>query len=277
MRRTLAASMSAITLYHIGPSLFSQIVRLALAEKHVEYTSRVVDIGPRMENYEPWYVRKNPRMVVPTLEITGPEGSVIVTDALRIIVWIDDNLHGPPLMPADRDARGEVEAWLTKLDGLRVRELFYGTMPGPLATLAPKAVGKRLAVLERHRERNPELAAAYDERIADVRAWRATIVDRAQVQAIQAELDALLGELEAALREHEFLVGDRYTLADVVWTVMLARLHMLRRTAALGPSTRHYHARMRARASFFEADIWERVRIGFVLRTLVGVLRLPSR
>lgn len=269
--------MSAVTLYHIGPSLFSQIVRLALAEKHVEYVSRVVDIGPRMENYEPWYARLNPRMVVPTLEVAEPGGTVVVTDAMRIIVWIDDNLHGPPLLPADRDARAEVEAWLTKLDGLRVRELFYGTLPGPLGRFAPTAVGKRLAVLERHRERNPELAAVYAERIADVRAWRAAIVDREQVHAIQAELDGLLAELEAALREHEYLVGDRYTLADVVWTVMLARLRMLRRWSALGPSTRDYYLRMRTRPSFVAADLWERMRLLFALRTLLGALRLPRR
>ncbi|MFV8751060.1 glutathione S-transferase family protein [Nannocystaceae bacterium ST9] len=263
-----------VTLYHIGPSLFSQIVRLALAEKHVAYVSRVVDIGARMENYEPWYVRKNPAMVVPTLEVQGLEGEppVIVTNAARIIVWIDENLHGPPLLPSDRDERAQVDEWIARQDGFRFREFSYGTMPGLLGKLAPRAVGKRIAVLERHRDHDPELAAIYQARIDDVRKWRDTIADRRQVDAIVDELGTLLADFEAQLEGHDFVVGDRYTLADVVWTVAIARMVMVRRSRQLGPRTKAWFERMRARPSWREADLWDRMRPGFVLAMLAKAM-----
>jgi glutathione S-transferase len=56
-----------LTLYGFPGSLCSQKVRLALAEKGAAYQNRLVDIELRLQNYEPWYLRLNPRGVVPTL------------------------------------------------------------------------------------------------------------------------------------------------------------------------------------------------------------------
>lgn len=60
-----------VTLYDFPPSLCSQKVRLALAEKHVSYMNRFVDIEVRMQNYDPDYLRLNPHGVVPTLMAIG--------------------------------------------------------------------------------------------------------------------------------------------------------------------------------------------------------------
>jgi glutathione S-transferase len=259
----------SVTLYHIGPSLYSQIVRLALAEKQVAYASRIVDIGLRMENYEPWYVRKNPRMVVPTLEVArdGVEPE-IVTDAARIIVWIDEHLPGPALLPDDRDERARVDEWLGRQDGFRFREFSYGNAPGLFGKLIQRGVGKRIAVLERHRDQNPDLAEIYQARIEDVRGWRDTIADHRQVAALGDELERLFADFEAQLADQPFVVGDRYTLADVVWTVTVARVHMLRRTRVLGPRTKAWFERMRARPSYVQADVWDRMRPSFILGML---------
>ena len=83
----------SVTLYFFHGSLCSQKVRLALEEKNVSYTGRLVNIGPRMENYEPWYMRINPRGVVPTLDHDGH----IVTDSARIVVFVDEHFDGPDL------------------------------------------------------------------------------------------------------------------------------------------------------------------------------------
>jgi glutathione S-transferase len=259
-------SETSVTLFHIGPSLYSQIARLALVEKHVAFASRLVDIGMRMENYQPWYVRKNPGMVVPTLEVEreGAEPE-IVTDAARIIVWIDEHLPGPALLPRDRDERTRVDEWLARQDGFHFREFSYGTAPGLLGKFIVRGVGKRVAVLERHRDENPELAAIYQARIDDVRSWRDTIADSEQVAALGDELARLFADLEVQIADQPFVVGDRYSLADVVWTVTVARAHMLGRTNLLGPRTKAWFERMRARPSYGEADIWDRMRPSFLL------------
>src|SRR5690606_35009157 len=114
-------AMDDVTLYHALPSLCSQKVRLALAEKGVAYRAREVDIGPSMENYEPWYVRLNPRGVVPTLQ----HGDRVVTDSARILRYIDANFPGPALLPAEIEARAVAEALLDRQDRLRLRELSY--------------------------------------------------------------------------------------------------------------------------------------------------------
>lgn len=45
-----------VTLYHFPPSFYSQIVRLALAEKRIDWQSRFINIRPALENYKPWYM-----------------------------------------------------------------------------------------------------------------------------------------------------------------------------------------------------------------------------
>ena len=47
--------MSKPVLYHVPPSFYSQIVRLALAEKGIAYDSQYVIPGPASyETYAPW-------------------------------------------------------------------------------------------------------------------------------------------------------------------------------------------------------------------------------
>ena len=79
-----------VALYCYPGSLYSSIARLGLAEKHVRYEERLVDIGPAMRSYAPQYMRINPRGVVPTLEVRGER----ITDATRIIAWVDEHLPG---------------------------------------------------------------------------------------------------------------------------------------------------------------------------------------
>ncbi|MGB1278187.1 MAG: glutathione S-transferase family protein, partial [Nannocystaceae bacterium] len=82
-----------VKLYHYPLSLCSQQVRLALAEKGVAYTSQVVDIGRACENYRPWYMRLNPKGVVPTLVHDGE----CFTGSARIVAYIDEHFPGPQL------------------------------------------------------------------------------------------------------------------------------------------------------------------------------------
>lgn len=48
----------------------------------------------------------------------------------------------------------------------------------------------------------------------------------------------------------EFLVGDTYTLADVLGTCFCARVHMMQQTKMFGPNLKAYFERMQARPSF---------------------------
>jgi glutathione S-transferase len=65
----------------------------------------------------------------------------------------------------------------------------------------------------------------------------------------------LLDEMDEALREHAWLAGDMYTLADVAFTPYLARLEHLNILDMVGDRVRvaDWYARCTARPSFAEA------------------------
>jgi glutathione S-transferase len=65
----------------------------------------------------------------------------------------------------------------------------------------------------------------------------------------------LLDEMEETLREHAWLAGDMYTLADVAFTPYLARLEHLNILDMVGDRARvaDWYARCTARPSFAEA------------------------
>ena len=272
----------SLTLFHFPASLCSQKVRLALSEKRAEYSARMVDIGSRLENYEPWYARKNPRMVVPTLEVERGGETEIVTDSARILAWIEAELDGPALLPDEPEARNRAEQWLRRGDGIVVRELTYATMPGLLGVLARKGMARREARIEaelaRARAATPELVPAYEARLADIKQWRAAMAEPGLVERREAELAEALGELESQLSgsgtPRPFVVGDRYSLADLMWTVLVARVHLLRRSHLLGPRTQAWFAAMRERPSYAEAGIVDRMAPHLVART-VAPLVLP--
>ena len=73
--------MGEVILYHIPPSFYSQVARLALAEKGVAYTSRFL----AMDMYQPWYMRLNPGGTVPTMVHDGK----FVPDSFAIARYAD--------------------------------------------------------------------------------------------------------------------------------------------------------------------------------------------
>ena len=95
-----ASTARTVALYHSGPSICSQKVRLTLAAKGVQWDDREVNMFID-ENLEPSYMRINPRGVVPTLI----DGEYTVFDSGAIMRYIDHNFPGPKLEPEDDDLK----------------------------------------------------------------------------------------------------------------------------------------------------------------------------
>ena len=72
------AALQMITLYHHGSSVCAGKVRLVLAEKSVPWDGVYIDIL-RGDQFDPAYVKLNPKAVVPTLV---DDGKVIVSRVL---------------------------------------------------------------------------------------------------------------------------------------------------------------------------------------------------
>ena len=263
-----------VTLYQIAPSFYSQIARLALEEKGVEWSEHAVNIGPPMENYEPWFMRINPKGVVPALDHDG----VIVVEAINIIKYIDAHFAGPRLTPEDGDAQQQMEAWLARFNGFRVRELSYGlTLSKPVGAIVGHSFEMRQKVLARHMRRTPELGAHYQVRIDDIAQWKGVSSDPDRVAELKAQALGMLDDVNAALaRGGPWLVGSTFTLGDVWLIVFLARLKQFGvfDPSACAPELADYWTRAWERPSVVRADIWDGIRIGFMVR-LVAPFLLP--
>lgn len=59
---------------------------MALHEKNLPFESRVINLANN-EQYEPWFLRLNPKGEVPVLQDTGK----IISDSTRIIDYLEDN------------------------------------------------------------------------------------------------------------------------------------------------------------------------------------------
>ena len=247
------------TLYAFPGSLCSQKVRLVLAEKGVPYESRVIDIELRMQNYEPGYLRLNPRGVVPTLV----HGDAVVTDSARILRYVDEHFDGPRLVPEDAAGRERMDHWIAEQDGLGMRELSYASMRGALGLMLRRvSMPLRQRKLRRLKAAHPDLADLYDAKLEDVRGWRAAIVDEATIRTTRNHTAEVLRAVEAQLGSAPHLAGEAYSLADVAWTCILARLKMLGLAEIFFgrnqcPGVAAYYERQLARPSFAAAGIWE--------------------
>jgi maleylpyruvate isomerase len=83
----------------------SHRVRIALNLKGLAYETVPVHLL-RGEQQAPAYLARNPQGLVPTLE----DESVVLTQSLAIIEYLDERWPKPPLLPSDPVARARVRA-----------------------------------------------------------------------------------------------------------------------------------------------------------------------
>lgn len=255
-----------LTLWHVPPSFYSQVARLGLTEKGVRFKRRIAAAGPPFfDTYKPDYLRMNPGGTVPTLVIDGEA----VPDSRLILGILDERFEGAPLVPDDEQERAEMERWLELGYSVPVRVLTYGAPS--MRRFGAFANKLRAHALERGGKKHPELREVYEAKLADIEGFAHDAVTPETVAEEQRKLEALFDDLDEALRDRPFVAGERYSLADVLWTVMVAR------TLAAGfsdslenrPSLAAWWQRVRARPSFEAADVWDRFRVTALVK-MVG-------
>ena len=77
----------ALALYHNDMSSCAQKVRLTLAEKSLEWESRHLDLRAG-EHQKDWYIKLNPRAVVPTLI----DGDIVVPEEPGLGIELDEKV-----------------------------------------------------------------------------------------------------------------------------------------------------------------------------------------
>ncbi len=265
------APQRGVHLYHFAGSLCSQKVRQVLEEKGVRWTSHQI-LLPAYEQYDPSYVRINPRCVVPTLVREGR----VTTDSQNILLYVQREFHdGPSVVPDDPGHAESMRTFLDRADGLFIEALTYADVPGHqrpwmFRRLSRGAHAKKLELLDakiREHAEDSVLREAYEKKRALVRSVGATVVSPARMVEIFEATRETIGELERQISEGPakgggWLCSETFSLADMAWGVVLFRFQTLRLDEPLWgdrPSVARYAQRLFARPAFGRAVVdWDK-------------------
>ena len=81
--------MSNPVLYDTVNSFYCQVVRMTLAENGVPFTSQLIDMS-KGEHLKPWFAKKNPVMMLPTLDLEpDKEKGQVLLDSREICKHFD--------------------------------------------------------------------------------------------------------------------------------------------------------------------------------------------
>jgi glutathione S-transferase len=235
----------SLVLHHAWKSSASRRVRLCLEEKGLAYEGRVVDMAA-LEHHSPEYLRINPHGVVPTLIHDGRP----LHESGTICEYLDEIAPDPGLVPGDAYGRALMRNWIRDLDAQIGHLIVFNwarAFGAAAAAWSDEELAARLARVP-SRER----------REAWRRVARRPYTEEERGEA-RARLVALLDRMENAARETGWLVGGRYSLADVAAVPFVARIaeeiapqHV---TAARRPAVARWWARIQARPAFARAGI----------------------
>lgn len=233
-----------LELHHNGMSSCSQKVRLVLAEKGLEWTSREVNLVAG-EQHAPEYVKLNPTHVVPTLV---HDGRAFIESSL-INEYLEEAFPDPPLLPKAAAERHRARVLVKQID-----EKVH-----PAGGVLTYAIGARPAALSQP----PEVREANVASIPDAtrRAARRSVLEHGvkapEVTGAVADVLDFLDAMEARLRAGSWLGGDGFGLTDAAALPYVLRLEHLAMdrlfSGGVRPGVAGWLARVKARPSFASA------------------------
>jgi glutathione S-transferase len=229
-----------LALYHNNISVCAQKVRIALAEKALDWTGHHINLA-QGEQGSPGYLKINPRGLVPAL---AHDGQVIVESTV-INEYLEDAFPDRPLRPAMPLERARMRYW-TKLcdEGLHTA---CGSISFAAAFARQLVQGKTAAQVEERLAAIPDPARRERQ--------RQIIRHGFEVPFVQDHLrlyDAAIGQMEAALQSTPWLAGSQFSLADVSLIPYVERMYRLGLEGLwqARPRVTDWFERVRQRASF---------------------------
>ena len=243
-----------LILYHANWSLCSQMVRVALYEKGLEFDHvpiKLCDHYEEAENISKDFLKNiNPTGVVPVLKINDE----IVRDSAYIIERLDElqGTNNINLWPKEESKRELLRNWvydttitegvpMGKTLGMTIPLFSLGLIENLIKSLSFKAICK---IILRHPRR--------ERKIGFVTMYFTSLKDRVGPLAYKGFVKGIL-ELENNLPDDEFLFGD-FSHADINLMCCFYRLQDLRLDSILEmpelPKINSYWQKLKARDSY---------------------------
>ena len=230
----------AVELFHNDMSTCSQKVRLALAEKGIEWTGVELDLRAG-DQHQPGYLSLNANGVVPTIRHDG----TVVIESTVINEYIDEAFEGAPLKPADGHARARMRLWTKQLDeGVHAAT---GVLSSCIAFRFQQFENRTREEVVAHIERIPD-PAKRERQFENILKGPESSYFPGGVRRFAR----LLGDLNAALQSGDWLAGADYSLADIGYTPYMVRLEHLQLAWMWDdkPELAAWFGRLRSRPSF---------------------------
>lgn len=231
-------------LFHGWLSSASRRVRLCLAEKALPYESIAIDMS-KQEQHAPEFLAMNPNGVVPALLI-GPGRSLY--ESSTICEYLDELHPQPPLRPSDPYERAVMRNFVRWTDEKSLPNLLILNWS---IALQPGASQWSDAQLQEKLARIPTA----ERREAWIRIARQPYTEEEKAAAL-GKLLQLVDKMEQMLAASTWLVGDRYSLADIAAVPFIARIDEIAPEslgADLHPRVHAWWAAVRQRPAFAEA------------------------
>jgi tetrachloro-p-hydroquinone reductive dehalogenase len=130
-------------------------VRLALEEKGLAWSGRVIDIVKKQEQLDPWYLKLNPKGVVPTLESRNSTTEV-VTDSADIIRFVASLPQGNSLLPQSESDNKLMDKFIYLANDIDLQILSYSRHPSMEKSekILDTRIEKSLLMAQQHPELN---------------------------------------------------------------------------------------------------------------------------
>ena len=246
----IAHRPKGLALYNAPGSTCSQKVRLALAEKGLDWQDCRVDLRAN-EHLEDWYLALNPNGVVPTLVHDGRP----VIESNVIIEYLEDAHPSVRLRPRDPYDQAMMRVWIYNSEEIAHPNV-NTCSHNPRHAVRHKAKKHSREELEAVAARcpNPSIARRFLHRIEH------GVTDEEENNAY-GELDWMLDQMEAALARHPWVAGSEYSLGDIAMAPFINRIEVLKRPEMVGAARRprlaEWWQRVQARPAFKQAFSFE--------------------
>lgn len=261
-RDTSSADRPDFELFHFGFSICSHKVRSVLSELDLGFGSNQYAGPTKYENYTPEYVRLRLQaeiaqrskfvsdysgassvekegfdpLVVPTLVDT--EAGKVIADSKLICLYLVDNYSKNVGHLLPDELREDILAEMDNVDRTPHVALLYGA--DPEGDTRPEDIQSRMPGIHQIKFETIKgymaevageqpLIEAYEAKLKKEESAEKFVVDPSAMRDAVALTESLITGLEQKLQESsgEWLFGDRFTLADLVWGVSLLRLEYL--------------------------------------------------
>ena len=228
-----------LTLYHANHSTCSQKVRICLAEKGLAYDSILIDLG-KNEQVAPDYLKINPNGVVPTLVHDGRA----IMDSSVICEYLDEVFPEPALSPNDPFERARMRAWMRYLEEVPTSAVRY---PSFNMAFLPRFDGLDDARFESEQANVRPLRKGFFKQMSRQG------FSEDDIKASFERFQQTAARMDAALASGPWLLGDFYSIADIVAAPLFDRMQDLGLAHLWSdqyPRTTDWLARIQARPAF---------------------------